>query len=266
MKPTLLSRLARLLLNPLLTRLPDDELKNFLFSAAKTRTESLPPAEALRFLFELDADLYPLQGWTSVAYGGGLHTKHRHTRYHDFFVNRIHKGEHVLDVGCGVGALSYDIAEKAGAFVVGIDLSAENIAMASDRHSHPNATYHVGDVVNYAPNGPFDTIVLSNVLEHLEKRPEFLRSMMGATRPSRVLLRVPVFERDWRVPLKKELGIDYRLDPTHQTEYTLESFAAEMKQSGLMITHQEVRWGEIWAEAVPDAAFAQTDANSRSNE
>ncbi len=25
----------------------------------------------------------------AVAYGGGIHPKHRHMRYHDFFVNRI---------------------------------------------------------------------------------------------------------------------------------------------------------------------------------
>jgi hypothetical protein len=89
------------------------------------------------------------------------------------------------------------------------------------------------------------------VVEHLEHRPEFLKGVIHAVQPSRLLLRVPVFERDWRVPLKKELGIDYRLDPTHFTEYTLESFAAEMDQARLKITHQEVRWGEIWAEAVP---------------
>ena len=66
--------------------------------------------------------------------------------------------------------------------------------------------------------------------------------------PSRFLIRVPVFERDWRVPLKRELGVEWRLDPTHETEYTLESFEKEMAAAGLRITYQEVRWGEIWAE------------------
>ncbi len=78
---------------------------------------------------------------------------------------------------------------------------------------------------------------------------EFLRGIVETMRPSRLLLRVPVFERDWRVPLKQELGIDYRLDSTHYTEYTLESFSSELEEAGLRVTHQEVRWGEIWAEA-----------------
>ncbi len=79
----------------------------------------------------------------------------------------------------------------------------------------------------------------------MEKRPDFVHRVVEAVRPARVLLRVPVFEPGWRVPLKKELGVDYRLDPTHYTEYTLESFAAEMKASGLDVTHQEVRWGNM---------------------
>ncbi len=86
-------------------------------------------------------------------------------------MNRVRKGERVLDVGCGIGALTYDIADKAGAHTVGIDLSAENIAIASDRHSHPNATYLVGDAVTYAPDGTFDTVVLSNVLDTWKSDP-----------------------------------------------------------------------------------------------
>jgi ubiquinone/menaquinone biosynthesis C-methylase UbiE len=243
--------LARLLVKPVLRRLPDDELQDFLVTTAKTRAESLPASDGLRFLLGLDASLYPLQGQLSVNYGGGVHTKHRHTRYHDFFVRRIKRGERILDIGCGIGALAYDVAEKAGAQVVGIDLSADNIETALCKHPHSNVTYKVGDALKTPLEGAFDVVILSNVLEHLNARPEFLRRMTDSVRPGRVLLRVPVFERDWRVPLKQELGIDYRLDPTHCTEYTLESFASEMMDAGLKVTHQEVRWGEIWAEAVP---------------
>jgi ubiquinone/menaquinone biosynthesis C-methylase UbiE len=246
----ILKALARLLAKPILRRLSDDELQDFLVTVAKNRAESLSSADGLRFLFGLDASLYPLQGWLSVDYGGGIHTKHRHTRYHDFFVRRIRKGERILDIGCGIGVLAYDVAEKAGAYVVGIDISADNIETAFCKHSHSNVTYQVGDALKTPLEGSFDVVILSNVLEHLDARSEFLRRMIDLVHPARVLLRVPIFERDWRVPLKQELGIDYRLDPTHCTEYTLESFASEMKDAGLKVTYQEVRWGEIWAEAV----------------
>lgn len=234
-----------------LDKLPENELLEFLVDAIKTRAESLPPSEGLKFLFGLDAALYPTQGWLSVAYGGGVHTKHRHTRYHDFFVNRVHRGERVLDIGCGIGALAYDVAVKAGATLVGIDLSMQNVTTATGKYAHPGVTYVVGNILQSPVKGPFDAVILSNVVEHLEGRAEFLQGVVREVKPSRLLLRVPVFERDWRVPLKEELGIDSRLDPTHFIEYTLESFAEEMDAAGLTVTHQEVRWGEIWAEAVP---------------
>jgi hypothetical protein len=35
------------------------------------------------------------------------------------------------------------------------------------------------------------------------------------------------------VPLKKEIGADYRLDQTHYIEYTLEELRQEMDEAGL---------------------------------
>jgi SAM-dependent methyltransferase len=234
-----------------LDRLSTPQLESLIYQLVARRAAALPAAEALRFLFRLDTALYPLQGQKAVEYGGGLHTKHRHTRYHDFFVGRVRAGERVLDVGCGHGAVAYDLAEKAGAEVTGIDLNRQNIEQAQSRYSHPRVRYVLGDVWRDLPAEQFDVVVMSNVLEHLESRVEFLRRVQAAVRPKRWLIRVPLFERDWRVPLKQELGLDCRLDPTHHIEYTQENFADEVQQAGLEIVHQEVRWGEIWAELKP---------------
>jgi ubiquinone/menaquinone biosynthesis C-methylase UbiE len=254
------------LMKSLLSKLPYEEFHNLIVESVSIRARALSPPEGLKFLFGLDTALYPLQGWLAVDYDGGVHTKHRHTRYHDFFIERVKKGARVLDIGCGIGALSFDIAEKSGANVLGIDLNPEHIRIAQEKHAHPNVVYHLGDALQTPLEGPFDAIILSNVLEHLPNRPEFLRAMIQRLRPSRVLLRVPVYERDWRVPLKQEIGIDYRLDPTHLTEYTLESFAAEMAAAGLQVAHQETRWGEIWAEAVPQPAADHENPNQPSKE
>jgi SAM-dependent methyltransferase len=235
----------------LLGLLPDPEFKDALSRIAVRRARSAPPADGLRFLLGLEGALYGVLGELAVAYGGGLHTKHRHMRYHEFFVSRIRAGERVLDVGCGVGAVAQDVAEKAGAHVVAVDRSAETIAKASVQHPHPLVEYRVGDAVKECVNGSFDVVILSNVLEHIGERVQFLAGLRDSAQPSRILVRVPLFERDWRIPLKRELGVDWRLDPSHKTEYTLESFAEEMRQAALRITHQEVRWGEIWAEVMP---------------
>ena len=89
------------------------------------------------------------------------------------------------------------------------------------------------------------------MLEHLDDRVGFLRETVTRTGASRVLVRVPLFERDWRVPLKRELGVDYRLDPTHRIEYTQEEFDAEMAAADFVVDERQVRWGEIWAVCRP---------------
>ena len=90
------------------------------------------------------------------------------------------------------------------------------------------------------------------MLEHIEHRVDFLKTILLTVRPERVILRVPLYERDWRVPLKEELGIDYRLDHTHFIEYTRETFLNELGEADLKVIHMEVRWGEIWCVAEED--------------
>jgi hypothetical protein len=120
------------------------------------------------------------------------------------------------------------------------------------RRPHPSIRYLHGDVSDVIPEGNFDVVVLSNVLEHLESRVTFLGVLQKTTRAGRYLIRVPLYERDWRVPLKAELGVDYRLDPTHRIEYTYKGVVRELAKAGLKINEMEVRWGELWAEAVPN--------------
>jgi len=235
-----------------MNRLSTTQFEDIVGKAIDRRANTLPPDQALRFLFRLDSQLYALEGTKATEYGDGVHTKHRHTRYHEFFVARVRPGERVLDVGCGNGTVAYDLVKKTGAEVVGIDCSTENITQAQNRYQHQKLQFMVGDVLKDLPNEHFDVIILSNVLEHLEARLPFLRRVQDKVNPSRVLIRVPLYDRDWRVPLKQELGVEWRLDSTHEIEYTLESFAQEMNEARLKIIHQEVRWGEIWAEAVPN--------------
>jgi SAM-dependent methyltransferase len=206
-----------------------------------------PPKDALVFLLELEQKIFCLTGYVSCCYGEGLHTKHRHTRYHDFFTQRLRPGERIFDIGCGSGALAYDMAQT-GALVVGIDIDAENISFGRQRFSHPNLELIHGDALSDLPEREFDTIVMSNVLEHIEYRISFLQKIQKKYGPKHWLLRVPVYDRDWRVPLMEEVGVDYRLDDTHFIEYTKDQFKEELQQAGLYITHIDICWGEIWAE------------------
>ena len=206
-------------------------------------------ATGLRIIFRIEDHLSWCLNQLATRYGEGVHVKHRLMLYHDFFVERIRPEDHVLDIGCGIGAVAYSVASRSGAKVTGIDLSAKNIALARDRFEHPGLTFMHADVLHGLPPGEYDVILLSNILEHIEHRNEFLTTIRQRLHPKRWLIRVPLSTRDWRVPLRKELGLFHFSDPTHYTEYTQESFEDEMRQAGLQVVELRINWGEIWAEA-----------------
>jgi SAM-dependent methyltransferase len=209
---------------------------------------SREPRAALRELLQIEADLRGMIDESSMAYGGGVHVKHRLMRYHDFFVDRIRPGERVLDIGCGYGAVAHSIAERAGADVVGVDLDSSNVTQARRLFPHERLTFLTGEVPRDLPEGRFDVVVASNVLEHIEDRQSFLREVQHRAEPARWLIRVPMIDRDWHVPLRQELGLFAFSDPTHFVEYTRDSFAQEMQAAGCRIVEQLVNWGEIWAD------------------
>lgn len=189
----------------------------------------------------------------AIEYDGGVHVKHRLMRYHDFFVNRIRPGERVLDIGCGYGAVAFSIVTQAKARVTGVDLNAANVAKAKEHFRHPDLSFVHGDATVDLPGGLWDVVVLSNILEHLEHRVPFLITLQQRLQPGRILIRLPMIDRDWRVPLRKELGLWHFSDRTHFTEYTKDSFDAEMQAAGLIVVYVQINWGEIWAEVRPCA-------------
>jgi glycosyltransferase involved in cell wall biosynthesis/SAM-dependent methyltransferase len=215
----------------------------------------LSPRDRATFLLSLDDPIYQMQGPAAIEADGGLHPKHRLMRYHDFFVERIGRGERVLDLGSGVGALAASIAERCGAAVVGVEIERAHIdnavQIAQQRGLAGSIEYIRGDITSRRVEGTFDVVVLSNVLEHLRDRPALLRAWAEWYAPTRFLIRVPAFDRDWKVPFKRELGVEWRLDDTHELEYTRQSLEQELRDAGLNIGECVTRWGEYWVEALP---------------
>ncbi len=204
--------------------------------------------KALRELLTVYGDAYVSMDRGAVDYGQGEHPKHRLTGYHDFFVDRIGSGERVLDVGCGIGSVAHDVAERAGAVVVGIDSSRWPLETARAKFAHPRVTYVEADALTYAPESSFDVALLSNVLEHLAQRRELLTSLRERD-VARLLVRVPAIDRDWTVPLRRELGLSYFSDPDHEVEYLPALLREELHDAGWEMGEPTLAWGEIWVEA-----------------
>jgi len=89
-------------------------------------------------------------------------------------------GERILDLGCGTGQLTAQIA-SLGAEVLGIDKSADMIAQA--KKNFPGLKFEIADASQFTAPQPFDA-VFSNAALHWMKPPRAVaRRIADALRP-----------------------------------------------------------------------------------
>lgn len=208
--------------------------------------------DVLKQLFLLQDELENQIDKASMKREGGIHPKHRLMSYHNFFVSRIKKGEQVLDIGCGYGAVANTLAQY-GAHVTALDFDEKQIEQAKNMFPNNRVEYVVGAAPDALPDKHFDCVIFSGSLEHFEHRIELLKKIIELN-PKKILIRVPMINRHWHVSLRRELGINFFSDPSHYTEYSEESFSEEMNLAGLKVNYSTVIWGELWAETVPCSA------------
>ncbi len=232
--------------------LPESWRRGLFFGLFVLEGRAGDPAAGLRNLFGVQDALALAINERAMAYGEGEHPKHRLTAYHAFFIDRIPANARVLDIGCGYGAVGRSIATaRPDATILGIDMDDGRLAQAWAAANPPNLSFLKADATITLPGGPWGIVILSNVLEHIDHRVDFLRAVVAAAQPARLLIRVPLFERDWQMPLRRELGANWLSDSDHRIEHRVSEFEAEVAAAGLAIAERSTLWGEIWAECRP---------------
>ena len=228
--------------------IPASLRRQFLFGLLVMESRVGNSENALRQLFIMEDKIRLLINERAMVLGQGVHPKHRLMNYHRFFVENIAEGDTVLDIGCGYGSVARSVAQALpSSNVTGIDFNQDRIDEAQGMKNTNNLNFVCGDALQALPSGNWDVVMMSNVLEHIEGRVDFLRHMGRVLAPGKLLIRVPQFERDWTLPMRKELGINYFSDPTHFIEHTQDEFLQEMDQAGIDVIDQLHVWGEIWA-------------------
>lgn len=203
----------------------------------------------------LHSFFYKLSSFLSIKYEG-KHPKHRIINYANWFDKKIGEEAVIIDVGSNTGQMTKILASSKKRKVYGIEIEPEYHSIALKTNTLPNLNFILADATafDYTQIEKVDVITLSNVLEHIEHRVKFLSAIVTACKWSsngpRLLIRVPAIDREWPVIMKQELGIEWRLDKTHFTEYRNNELISDANLSGLEIVSIERMFGEIYAEFV----------------
>ncbi|MDJ0350508.1 methyltransferase domain-containing protein [Cryobacterium sp. PH29-G1] len=109
-----------------------------------------------------------------------------------YLIPELHAGGILLDVGCGPGTITVDLARRlAPGRVVGIDASTDIVehatGLAADEGAH-NVSFQVGDVyaLDFA-DASFDIVHAHQVLQHLADPVAAMTEMRRVLRPGGVL-------------------------------------------------------------------------------
>lgn len=124
-------------------------------------------------------------------------------------------GLDVLDVGCGPGTITVDVAEIASpGSVWGIDLSEESIQQASQLATGKSVTFKIGDgaILDF-PDSTFDLVYSNSLLEWVRDPEGALREQRRVTRPGGRVVAITNSNLD-RVLFPRSLAIEKLLSAT----------------------------------------------------
>ncbi|MCI1752778.1 MAG: class I SAM-dependent methyltransferase [Flavobacteriales bacterium] len=162
----------------------------------------------------------------------------RHHLIRDFAVlHGLKDGMNVLEIGCGIGTLTgLLLKEVPQGRLTATDLSPASVEQARKLlRERPNLVLVAGDSTEKTPDGPFDMIILPDVLEHIpfERQPFLFKQIKRELATNgRVVIHSPdPFYCEWLHQNRPELLQVIDL-PLH-----LPALASEIDRAGLAILH-----------------------------
>ncbi|MGD2248203.1 MAG: methyltransferase domain-containing protein [Candidatus Methanofastidiosia archaeon] len=168
----------------------------------------------------------PKENWTSPDLAKKLeeqaeeNKEYRHTLYKKV---ALQTKQHVLDIGCGTGVITKDIAEHTTGKVTGIDMSTDSLLYAQNYLKGLNITL-IGAQAMDLPfkDNAFDLVVFCGVLMYVPDKQKAVNEMARVTKKNGIVL----------ATVEPDYGdvIVYPEDPALQVVFNdLENIGADLK-------------------------------------
>jgi ubiquinone/menaquinone biosynthesis C-methylase UbiE len=197
-----------------------------------------------------------------------------------FLLGHLRGGERILDVGCGPGTISADLARRVlPGEVTAVDLAPDVVELASTLHpfeEHPNLRFAVEDVYGLSfADDSFDVVYAHQVLQHLSDPVTALVEMRRVARPG-ALIAVRDVDFGACVWWPEDERLDRWLTLYHEVTRANRAQAdagrrlaswvraaglvdLEVTSSNWTFTSEAERrwWGQLWADRIRHSAFAE---------
>ncbi len=162
----------------------------------------------------------------------------------EFILENIKDTDTVLDLGCNVGDISYQVSAKAGS-VVGIDYDKKFIETAQERYQQvSNLKFYCSEAYDFLQKSKqqFDTLLLSHILEHLDDPKDFLLKFKGHF--TNIYIEVPDFDKDFLNQYRKDLKLPFIFtDSDHISEFDRKEISVLLKECNISVVKSEYKHG-----------------------
>lgn len=152
---------------------------------------------------------------------------------------RVGPGARVLDIGCGAGYLTNQLAQQ-GFDVTGLDASQESLNVAARHDATGRVSYEHGDALALPyPDASFDAVCSLDFLEHVEEPARVVAEAARVLRPGGVFF-FHTFNRNWLAWLVVIKGVEWFVKNTPKDLHVLRLFVKPeeleslCKKSGLV--------------------------------
>lgn len=149
-------------------------------------------------------------------------------------IGKITSGDRVLEIGCGTGLFTRKVAERTGAHITGVDVSAGLLAAARKLTSSPRIEFVEGDAMHLPfEEGTFDVVFGSSVLHHLDFDQSLAEIFRVLKRGGRMVFAEPNMLNP-QIFIQKNIPFIKKLagDSPDETAIVRFTFASRMKRIG----------------------------------